>query len=268
MTPGVVRLAARADALLSRFSVAWVEDKAVERRARRCTWAAVACALLTVVSMGAFGALVIAVPAAVLLMVLAVLAFRYHRLDIEDRKLQAVMRVLTVLRADVPREQRVALTVDLRRYGAGERVKNGRVTRYQHRWLELVTTLADGNTITLEASDRVKEKRKRKRTRTLASSDVRIAVRFAKRYRPIGPIADALRGHAPGTGRPGPFTPGAEDRGPQAERQLQASYRTRPAEGTAAGAGPHGWDGLATGDTLLSAVRHVYAGIARARRAG
>ena len=38
--------------------------------------------------------------------------------------------------------------------------------------------------------------------------------RFAKRYRPIGPIADALRGHAPGAGSPGPFSPAADDRSP------------------------------------------------------
>src|SRR5205085_2705253 len=107
-----------------------------------------------------------------------------------------------------------------RRFTAGEKVKDGRVTHYRHRWLQLVTTLADGNAITLEASDRVKQKSKRKGTRTLSHSEVRIAVRFAKRYRPIGPIADALRGHAPGTGSPGPFTPSAEDRGPEAERRL------------------------------------------------
>jgi hypothetical protein len=268
VTPGIVRLDARVEAVLSRFSVAWVEDKAVERKAKRYTWLAVACAVLTVVVMGVFGALVVGVPAAVLLVVFAVLAFRYHRLDIEDRKLQAVMRVLKMLRADIPRDQRVALTVDLRPYSAGQRVKTGMVTRYEHRWLDLTTTLADGNTLSLGVIDRIKEKRKRKGTRRVDHSDVRIAVRFAKRYRPIGPIADALRGHAPGAGHPGPFMPGVEDRSPEAERRLEASYRTRKLQGAAPAAAPRGWDGLATADTLLATLSHVYRGIARARRTG
>ena len=267
MTPGVVKLDARAEPLITRFSAAWVHDKGVERRARRFTWLAVACLAVTILAMGVFGALIVGVPAALLLVVFTVLAFRYHRLDIEDRKLQTVMRVLKMLRADIPREQRVALTVDLRPFTAGARQKDGRVTRYQHRWLDLTTTLADGNTISLGVIDRVKQKSKRKGTRTLAHSDVRIAVRFAKRYRPIGPIADALRGYAPGAGRPGPFQPGERDRSPEAERYLAASYRTRPLEGTAPAAAPRGWDGLATADTLLSTVSHVYRGIARARRA-
>ncbi len=268
MTPGIVRLDARAEAVLSRFSVAWVEDKAVERKAKRYTWLAIACAVLTAVVMGVFKALALGLAGGVLLVVFAVQAFRFHRLDIEDRKLQAVMRVLKVLRADIPRDQRVALTVDLRRFTAGERVKTGNVTRYQHRWLDLTTTLADGNTISLGVVDRVKQKSKRRGTREMAHSDVRIAVRFAKRYRPIGPIADALRGHAPGAGHPGPFTPGVEDRSPEAERRLEASYRTRKLQGAAPAAAPRGWDGLATADTLLATLSHVYRGIARAQRAG
>ena len=267
MTPGIVRLDARVEAVISRFSVAWVEDKAIERKAKRYTWLAVGCAVLTI-ALGAVVGPVAAAPAGALLVACAIAAVRFHRLDIEDRKLQAVLRVLKVLRADIPRDQRVALTVDLRRYTAGAKVKNGRVTRYRHPWLQLTTTLADGNAITLEASDRVKEKSKRKTTRTLAHSEVRIAVRFAKRYRPIGPIADALRGHAPGAGSPGPFTPGAGDRSAEAERRLEACYRTRRADGAAPAAAPRGWDGLATADTLLATVRHVYRGIARAQRAG
>jgi hypothetical protein len=266
VTPGIVRLDARAEVLISRFSVAWVEDKAIERKVKRSAWLAVACVLAVFVVMGVFKAPVVGALAGLLMVFFVVSAYRYHRLDIEDRKLQTVMRVLKVLRADLAREQRVALTVDLRRFTAGARVKNGRVTRYQHRWLELTTTLADGNTISLDVTDRVKQKSKRKRTRTLAHSEVRIGVRFAKRYRPIGPIADALRGHAPGAGSPGPFSPGADDRSPDAERRLEACYRTRRAEGAAPAAAPHGWDGLATADTLLSTMRHVYRGIAQARR--
>jgi hypothetical protein len=268
VTPGVVRLDAHVDTLLTRFTVAWVEDKAVERKVKRSIWLAVACLLAIAVVMGVFHAPALGALAGLLLVFFVVSAYRYRRLDIEDRKLQTVMRLLKVLRADIPRGQRVALTVDLRRYTAGERVKNARVTRYRHRWLELRTTLADGNTVTLQTTDRVKEKSKRKGTRALAHSEVGIGVHFAKRYRPIGPIADALRGHAPGTGHPGPFTPGVEDRGPAAERQLWASYRTRPAVGALAVAANRGWEGLADGDTLLSAVRHVYRGIAQARRNG
>ena len=266
MTPGVVRLDARAEALISRFSVAWVEDKAIERKVKRSVGLAIACLLVILIVMGLFKAPAVGGLAGLLMVFFVVSAYRYHRLDMEDRKLQAVMRVLKVLRADIAREQRVALTVDLRPFTAGQRVKNGRVTRYQHRWLELTTTLADGNTISLDVTDRIKQKSKRKRTRTLAHSKVRIGVRFAKRYRPIGPIADALRGHAPGAGSPGPFSPGGGDRSPDAERRLEASYRTRRVEAAAPAAGPGSWDGLATADTLLSTVRHVYRGIAAARR--
>src|SRR5262249_49019877 len=123
VTPGIVKLDARAEALLTRFSAAWVHDKAVERTAKRFIWLAVACVIVAIVSIGVFRAPVIGVPAGVLLVVFAVLAFRYHRLDIEDRKLQTVMRVLKMLRADIPRDQRVALTVDLRPFTAGAREK-------------------------------------------------------------------------------------------------------------------------------------------------
>jgi hypothetical protein len=263
VTPGIVRLDARPEMLISRFSAAWVHDKAVERRARRVTWLTVGGALLTVALMLA-RLPVLWGPALAVTVACLFTAIRLHRLDIEDRKLQAVLRVLKVLRADIPRDQRVALTVDLRTFKAGQRVRNARVTHYRHEWLTLTTRLADGNTITLAANDRVKQKAKRKRTRTLAHSEVRIAVRFAKRYRPIGPIADALRGHAPGVGSPGPFTPGADDRSPAAERRLEACYRTRRLEGLTPST--TGWDGLATGDTLLATVRHVYGGVARARR--
>jgi len=266
VTPGVVRLDAPADALLTRFSVAWVEDKAVERKVRRSVWLAVACLAAVFVVMVVFHAPEVAMVAGLLMVFFVVSAYRYHRLDIEDRKLQTVLRVLKVLRADIPRAQRVALTVDLRAFTAGARTRNGRVTRYQHHWLDLTTTLADGNTIALGVTDRVKQKSKRKRTRQISHSEVSIGVRFAKRYRPIGPIADALRGHAPGVGQPGSFTPDAGDHGPETERRLEASYRTRPREGAPAAAPP--WDGLATADTVLATVRHVYRGIAAAQRAG
>lgn len=256
MAPGVVKLREPAGAIVSRFTAAWVEDKAVERRARRFGWIAAALgviAVASVVTMGLLHAalhLAVAAVAVVLAVVMAVRWRAYGRLDIDDRKLQTVLRVLKILSADIPRTERVSLSVDLRDYDATP--KPGPVAVFTDAWFRLTTRLADGNVVTLMLTDRIKRKAKRKgRVRLGARSQIRVAVRLAKQYRPAAAIASRLR---------------AGDRG----GGLRLAGATAPSDNrlVVAFESPkvqllrH----LPAGDATLRALASVYGGIAAARR--
>jgi hypothetical protein len=144
-------------------------------------------------------------------LVCVVQAVRYHRLDLDDRKLALVLRVVTMLRADMRSGERLALTVDFRSYRRGGTIDErtgwflgNSVKKYRHPWLTLRVALADGNVLVLAVVDRVTVRQKRKttggktkyKTRIRARSDVSLAVRLAKRYGPAAAAADALRGRA------------------------------------------------------------------------
>ena len=256
MTPGVVKLREPADAIVSRFTVAWVHDKALERTMRRLKWAAGA---FGVIAVGSFiTAIVLEKPALFVItgaavVIVAFLGHRwkvYDRLDIDDRKLQTVLRVLRILRADIPRAERVALTADLRDYDAAGRTPAGAV--FTDDWFRLTTRLADGNVLTLALTDRIKRKVKRKgRVRIAARCKIRVALRLAKPYRPAAAIVAGLRRRPARDGLQlaGITTPAAN--------RLVVAYQSPRLAFLAA---------LPAGDALLGALASVYAGLAAARR--
>ena len=201
MQPDIARFKEPVDRILARFTVAWVQDKAIERRARK--YLAVTLALGGVAAGGAIvamsGAWGIARPVTVAAAaaVLAIVGGRgwrtLHRLDIDDRKLRTVMRLLRILRADIPRAAPVTLTVDLRRYvDADPQPRLATVARYRHAWLTLTAPLADGNVVTLALTDHIKRKRKRKRTVEVCFTRIRLAARLSKRYRPVDGVLARL----------------------------------------------------------------------------
>jgi hypothetical protein len=257
MTPGVVKFREPADTIVSRFTVAWVEDKAIERKKRQHVWAMVGLGAAAVASIFTIGylhaALHLAVAAAAVGLAVTT-GFRwraYRRLDIDDRKLQTVLRVLKILRADIPRTERVSLSVDLRDYDATAS-HPGPVAVFTDAWFRLTTRLADGNVVTLMLTDRIKRKTKRKgRLRFGAQSQIRVAVRLAKPYRPAASIASRLRARPQRDGLPlaGITAP--------SENRLVVAFRSPKVQLLR-----H----LPTGDAVLQALASVYGGIAAARR--
>jgi hypothetical protein len=257
MTPGVAKLRDSADTIVSRFTVAWVEDKALERKKRQLVWIMVglgAAAFISIVTIAFFhAALHLAVAAAAVGLAVAT-GFRwraYRRLDIDDRKLQTVLRVLKILRADIPRTERVHLSVDLRDYEATAS-KPGPIAVFTDAWFRLTTRLADGNVVTLMLTDRIKRKTKRKgRLRFGARSQIRVAVRLAKQYRPAASIASRLQARPQRDGLPlaGITAP--------SESRLVVAFRSPKVQLLR-----H----LPGGDAVLQALASVYGGIASARR--
>lgn len=204
MKPGVNTLNENVDLLLARLRIAAAADKRGERRTRIF---GVLTIVLIVAFVGACDLIVDTIQVAwpfkalaiTLLIVLVLLVARRwvvsRSQDLDDRKLQTTQKVLGILRADIPKDALVALTVDLRGYRTGGEVvkQKGSVTLYRHAWLTLSVPLADGNTISLGITDRVKRKTKRKRSREQYRSDVDLALRMDKRYGDAADVVHRLR---------------------------------------------------------------------------
>ena len=266
MQAGVNQLNEKVDLLLARLRLAAVADKRVERRRR-------VFGVLTIVvilaSVGACNLIVDVLPlsfpfkmlALAGLVALIVLVARWwvvaRRQDLDDRKLNTVGKALSILRADIPRDVPVGLTVDLRGYKAGGTIagRKGNVTLYRHQWLTLSVPLADGNTITLAITDRVKRKAKRKRTAEQFRTDVDLGLRLNKRYDDAAEIVRRLRRVA----APKPFGAMTVSEGRKTDgrqKRLWARLSTPLAVNSS---------GLVGGDGLLAAVRWTYAGLAPPR---
>jgi len=278
--PGVYQLSETTDAALGRLAVLTVYDRGIERRRRLCGWLTVPCvpALLFFLANDSLDdwTRLLGLAATLGLGILLFVRWRvYRRRDLDNRKIATLQRLLRVLRADICRDERVALAVDLRPYTAvPPLLKQGAVSRYRHRWLLLAVRLADDNVLRLSVSDRIKRKRKRKRTAERGSSAIALTVRLAKRYRPIEPIAAALgAGRAPVglqvrqrqvTGGAGPPPGAAGRRGATVQTAtgggpvVRVGFRTANAGGTAMI--------LADGDMLLHVLRWTYSAIAAGRR--
>lgn len=263
MEPGVVQIAETAEQLLARVAALAIHDRGIERRRRLCGWLSLVClpvvlffllndslrdgtrAVGSATSLGAGIALFA--------------GWRvYRRRDLDNRKIAAVERLVRVLRADIRRDELVHVTADFRSYTALTPLsRQGWTKRYRDRWLLLSVRLADDNALRLAVSDRIKRKQKRKRVVEKGQSAIALSLRLAKRYRPIEPIAAALRAAAP---PPGLFLRERQVTGAAREgAMVRAGLRTlTTAQGPMA---------LADGDLLLLAIRWAYGAIAGARRA-
>ena len=271
MRVGSYHLVDGASALLARFEHATVEDKLAERKARRFRnlWVA---ALLGGIVLGFAGIVVpvllrVAAVLAVLFVVFLVLAIRQSGHDLDDRKLGAVIRLLKVLGADIPRGERVALKVDFRDYTRGGQLQRQggafgpRVLSYQHGWLELRARLADGSRVRIAVTELVKRKEKPKRkstkVRLQAQSVVALSVRLAKPYGASEAVAQRLSGL--------PTPPSLLRRRVVARGRWVHATVARTAPPVRSSQVPS--ESLVVGDDLLRALRWVYRGIAASRRA-
>ena len=171
-----LQLAGKVDDLLGRLANIHREDKEAERQAKKYGILGIVClvgaflsaftGLLPLVAAGAVGAVVF-----------FVLRSSHKSHDLEDRKIDVPTKVLSVLRADLPKDAPVELTVDFRDYRKGGQLlsedrgffKPVSVYRYDHEWLEVKAKLVDGTAVSLRAAEQVTRKEKRKRKYTKVS---------------------------------------------------------------------------------------------------
>jgi hypothetical protein len=193
----------------------------------------------------------------------------YAGKDLDDRKVTTLTRFLGVVRADVPSAAPVRAEVDFRDYRKGVRVKkesggwfSGLMTYgYEHTWLTLDTTLADGTRVRVSVTDHVKRKEKRKRkytkVRERAVASVTLVLRLGKAYDDAQAVATRLRSLAD------PPSLHVEEVRGQA-RVLHVTVRGRSASRLTGRMGTSGELAPSDGDTLLQALRWVYRGLAPA----
>ena len=278
---GVIQCDAPPDELLARFKAARARDEALATTLWWLRYPARLGGFVAVLGIGSVFLLAES-PASATRVVVAIVGMTglaifavsgalwayYTRRHTDERKLRSVVLVLTMLRADMAHDERVALTLDLRHFTSGLRTRKQRSAYYRQTWLELTTTLADGNRIRLRVDDHIRQKRKHRGVQTRGFSTVGVAVHFAKRYRPIDRIVARLRRRAPSPLPPLSFIPEPHARGPADGRRLKARFRTRlAATATPIPFDAPAWKGPATAHTLLSLLGWLYRGIARARRA-
>ncbi len=257
--------------LLRRFEAAQVTDKEAERKLRLFRVGCVGFAVATAASfflainypwLFALSALLLTV-----VVVFAIQARKYTQYDLDDRKLETVVRLLQMLRVDTPPDEDVKLAVDFRDYRKGGKqlsrqssgVFNSETSyKYSHGWLDLSGILADGNGFRLAVTESIyrKERKKRKYTKVkeriqgLVTVEVRLKV---SRYGDPQAVMTALE-QAPS---PAPLVlKKIRVRG----RKLAVSLVTEWAMKTKGRYGPeqHGQEHLIDGDAVLGALLWVY----------
>ncbi len=271
------RYAERADVLLPLFEKINSEDELAEGKMKRGSSFTIGAGVAFFISMFVAGfihpALFILTGLLFLCMVGGGLYwFRNQRHDLDDRKVGTCLRLLRVLRADVPATQKLSVHVDLRDYQKGgtvlESSKTGgvRFFRYEHTWLETRARLSDGSAVVLAITDRVRRKEKPKRKYTKVAehtlSRVTVAVRLGRRYGDAAAVAERLRQR--------PLQERFELRQVVARgRVVKASFVTPVAASftNRTGTQQSGAEALGSGDTLLLALRWIYGGLAATPRA-
>ena len=175
----------------------------------------------------------------------------------------------------MPATQNVQLEIDFREYTRGgtkvtdesqPKVKGVTIDKYQHKWLEVRTTLADGTQIDATITDRISRKSKPKRKYTKVKeafvSDVTLGLRLDKRYGDAEAIAQRLYRH--------PALAECQERARTAKgRNLYVALRTPSGSRVNARRTPtqfYGVERIGSGRTILNMLAWVYDGIGRAAK--
>jgi hypothetical protein len=273
MEQQVYSLEGTAQQLLAELERAHAQDKVAERQI--ALWRSVAGAggalllggIVTIAFLTVL-ALVVIVLGVGLGVLGLVMASRKRRFDLDDRKLGAARRVISVLQADIPVSWPLGLTLDLRPYTeAGPPVEDcgDARRRWEQTWLELRSNLADGCSVVALLRDEVsrKEKSKRKGTRVVErfASEATIRLRLARQYGEAEALVARLQSTPP--------VHGWSIRSCRGQgRALWLTVATPPGSRTTY-RGSTGGDtsSLADGDTLLQALHWAYGAIGAGRRA-
>lgn len=182
---------------------------------------------------------------------------KYKEMDLEDRKVETLQKLLSVLRADVPAVQPLKVEVDFRDYvKAGEQKEPG---SWSHTWLRTTTSLADGTAVALALGEDVKRKERRKRKYTKVkeriTGEAAVELRLARQYGDAAAVAERLKSlPAPA----GYAVAGVAGSG----RRLHAALRTAPCNRLTARTGPSVTGKLPDADTMLVALRWAYRALA------
>jgi hypothetical protein len=263
------RLKGTADVLLRQLEAADRSDHEAERKAKRFGRMGALFLVLGVISLPfsagvqeLFFLTAILVVAGIVSLVIRAKATKF---DLDDRKLDAALGLLKVLRTDISANEVIELGVDFRDYRAGGRLinKDGgwlsslKVYDYEHDWFHITARLADGNVVSMSVTDEIsrKEKSKRKYTkvRERTSSDVSLSIKLREGDAPS--IRARLSGAPPGLAIKRLVGEGPHFRASFVGGQtLSTSGRGSSTQGEPLG-----------GDALLGALLWVYGGIAPAK---
>ena len=275
MKVGVHVLEDTLDGLVSRLEKVKVTEKGAEWTSKATAGLSVACFFLAIVAAfkwGVFGfPLVVLVVAALVAACvgLAKVSASTGQYDLDDVKLHSLLRLLKVLRADVPAAARVSLTVDFRDYKAGgqSRAKGQGPPVHRQTWLTVKAPLADGSLLLLELSDQVRRKEKSKRKYTkiseLWAGRVDVLLRLGRGHG----AAEAVAGRLGQLKAPEPL---ACRRAVGKGRSLQVQLRLTPTRVVTGRGGPSVSgvpEGRAVGERALDARHFCYRGLHAARRA-
>lgn len=269
--------------LLRRFEAAQAGDDEAEKRIRKlgCTAGLLGLGGFLGIFVAAWAAdqgwgFVFVFPVAAILaaIVYGVKAARHMKYDLDDRRLEAVVRLLRMLRADTPSSAEVQLGVDFRDYQKGGSLEGqgseggSRTARYRQEWLSLEGVLADGTQYRIAAIDAVsrKERRKRKYTkvkeRIVGTVQLQLRLKSAK-YGDAASVAAALQQSRP--------RPPLQVRSVRATgNRVAASLVTGPyVKINARRSTPtSGEENLIDGEALLAAMLWAYDGIGRSLAKG
>jgi len=261
-----------AEHLLALLQRAESEDDTAEKLKGR--WGGLGCAGLAALVGGVIVAfnlsVVVGVAVAVVALVFTIFAFRkasHHGThDLDDRKLRAARRAVSVLRADVPAAWPLGLEVDFRPYNEAGTVLEQTGSRfgpksvkYLQEWLVLRANLADGSSVVAVLSDKIsrKEKPKRKRTKVAEAYVTRASVTVRL---PKGRDAQAAAARLQGTSPPG----GCRALSLEGNGRVLSAVVAAPIgrKVTNRGTSETGMDQLASGDTVLQTLSWLYGAVA------
>jgi hypothetical protein len=193
--------------------------------------------------------------------------------NVDDRKLQTALRLVRLLRADLPSREKARLELDFRGFTRGRRVKrtggffsSRKKVTYEHTWLRFEATLADRSVLRLQMTDRVdrksKSKRKYTQRREKMTTEIDVAVRPGKSY---GDVAAAAAARLARRAKP-PYiraeTPEARGRTLRAHFVGQKTSRTMGRRGHTSGELGSSFDAR----DLVNALRWTYAGLAPGKK--
>ncbi len=194
--------------------------------------------------------------------------------DLDDRKLETVVKLLRMLNADTPQESEVTVDIDFRSYKkGGEKLKDEKPApwqqqlAYEHSWLGLRGVLMDGNRYDLRVTDLAAVKKKTKRKYTKVKERIRSRLDIALRLKSADPAQVAA--HLEQSARPASLVlRSARHRG----RRLTCSLMT-PEYTWFKGRGDAVRDAVretgpehrVSGDHILKALLWIYDGVGRVR---
>lgn len=110
--------------------------------------------------------IVVTLPFAIPLIILAVMYHRANKQDVEDRRLDTARHLLATLRDEFDPKANVVLAMDFRAFSRTPGRSEGPMTLYSQQWLRLGVVLANGSALQIAATTHSKRKSRRKRKYT------------------------------------------------------------------------------------------------------